>query len=129
MSKREREKAKARREARAAMGPQATLRWLRMSPRKVRLVVDTIRGEDVEKALNVLHFSPKAAAKPLAKLLQSAVANAEVKGDLDLDKLYVYKATVDEGSTWRRFRPRAQGRATRIRKRTSHITLELAERS
>ena len=129
MSKREREKAKARREARAAMGPQATLRWLRMSPRKVRLVVDTIRGEDVEKALNVLHFSPKAASKPLAKLLQSAVANAEVKGDLDLDKLYVYKAIVDEGSTWRRFRPRAQGRATRIRKRTSHITLELAERS
>ena len=129
MSKREREKAKARREARAALGPRATLRWLRMSPRKVRLVVDTIRGEDVEKALNVLHFSPKAAAKPLQKLLQSAVANAEGKGDLDLDKLYIYKAIVDEGSTWRRFRPRAQGRATRIRKRTSHITLELAERS
>lgn len=129
MATREREKAKARREARAAMGPQATLRWLRMSPRKVRLVVDTIRGVDVEKALNVLHFSPKAAAKPLSKLLQSAVANAEGKGDLDLDKLYVYKAIVDEGSTWRRFRPRAQGRATRIRKRTSHITLELAERS
>jgi len=100
-----------------------------MSPRKVRLVVDTIRGEDVEKALNLLHFSPKAASNPLAKLLQSAVANAEVKGDLDLDKLYVYKAIVDEGSTWRRFRPRAQGRATRIRKRTSHVTLELAERS
>ena len=129
MSKREREKAKARRKARAALGPRATLRWLRMSPRKVRLVIDTIRGEDVEKALNVLHFSPKAAARPLAKLLQSAVANAEGKGELDLDKLYVYKAIVDEGSTWRRFRPRAQGRATRIRKRTSHVTLELAERS
>ena len=129
MSKREREKAKVRREARAALGPRATLRWLRMSPRKVRLVIDTIRGEDVEKALNVLHFSPKAAAAPLAKLLQSALANAEGKGELDLDKLYVYKAIVDEGSTWRRFRPRAQGRATRIRKRTSHITLELAERS
>ena len=99
-----------------------------MSARKVRLVVDTIRGEDVEKALNLLTFSPKAAARPLAKLLQSAVANAEVKGDFDLDKLYVKLATVDEGSTWRRWRPRAQGRATRIRKRTSHVTLELAQR-
>jgi large subunit ribosomal protein L22 len=106
----------------------ANLRHLRISARKVRLVVDTIRGEDVEKALNLLTFSPKSAARPLAKLLQSAVANAEVKGDYDLDKLYVKLATVDEGSTWRRWRPRAQGRATRIRKRTSHVSLELAQR-
>ena len=128
MATKEREKAKVRKAARAARGPVANLRHLRMSARKVRLVVDTIRGEDVEKALNLLTFSPKAAARPLAKLLQSAVANAEVKGEYDLDKLYVKLATVDEGSTWRRWRPRAQGRATRIRKRTSHVTLELAQR-
>jgi large subunit ribosomal protein L22 len=128
MATKEREKAKARKEARATRGPMATLRHLRISARKVRLVVDTIRGEDVEKALNLLTFSPKSAARPLAKLLQSAVANAEVKGDYDLDKLYVKLATVDEGSTWRRWRPRAQGRATRIRKRTSHVNFELAQR-
>ena len=128
MATKEREKAKARKAARAARGPMANLRHLRISARKVRLVVDTIRGEDVEKALNLLTFSPKSAARPLAKLLQSAVANAEVKGDYDLDKLYVKLATVDEGSTWRRWRPRAQGRATRIRKRTSHVSLELAQR-
>ena len=128
MATKEREKAKACKAARAARGPVANLRHLRISARKVRLVVDTIRGEDVEKALNLLTFSPKSAARPLAKLLQSAVANAEVKGDYDLDKLYVKLATVDEGSTWRRWRPRAQGRATRIRKRTSHVSLELAQR-
>lgn len=128
MATKQREKAKARQEIRAARGPVANLRHLRMSARKVRLVVDTIRGEDVEKAINLLTFSPKSAARPLVKLLQSAVANAEVKGDYDLDKLYVKLATVDEGSTWRRWRPRAQGRATRIRKRTSHVTLELAQR-
>jgi len=128
MATKQREKAKARKEIRAARGPVANLRHLRMSARKVRLVVDTIRGEDVEKAINLLTFSPKSAARPLVKLLQSAVANAEVKGDYDLDKLYVKLATVDEGSTWRRWRPRAQGRATRIRKRTSHVTLELAQR-
>lgn len=128
MATKEREKAKARRALREARGPLATLRHLRMSARKVRLVVDTVRGEDVEKALNLLTFSPKAASRPLAKLLQSAVANAEVKGEYDLDRLYVKIATVDEGSTWRRWRPRAQGRATRIRKRTSHITFELAQR-
>ena len=128
MATKERIKAAARREARAERGPHATLRWLRMSARKVRLVVDLIRGQDVEEALNLLNFSPKAASEPVSKLLRSAVANADDRGDYDLDKLYVKIAFVDEGSTWRRWQPRAMGRATRIRKRTSHVTLELAER-
>ena len=128
MSTREREKAARRREARKGMGPRATLRYLRMAPRKVRLIVDQIRGKGVEEALNILTFSPRAAARPVAKLLRSAVANADTRGEADLDKLFVETAHVDEGPTWRRWLPRAMGRATRIRKRTSHVTLELAER-
>lgn len=128
MSTRQREKAAQRREKREARGPNATLRHLRMSPRKVRLVVDLIRGQKVEEALNLLAFSHKAAARPVHKLLRSAVANADTKGDYDLDRLIVRTAFVDEGATWRRWRPRAMGRATRIRKRTSHVTLELAEK-
>ena len=99
-----------------------------MSPRKTRLVIDLIRGRDVESALNVLTFSRKAAAEPISKLLKSAVANADLRGGFDLDKLYVKTAFVNEGTTMRRYRPRAQGRATRVRKRTSHVTVELAER-
>ena len=98
-----------------------------MSPRKVRLVVDMIRGRRVEEALNVLAFSRKAAARPVAKLVRSAVANADDQGNYDLDRLVVKLAFVDEGPTWRRWLPRAMGRATRIRKRTSHITVELGE--
>ena len=128
MATRVRNKAEARREANKSRGPHATLRWLRMSPRKVRLVVDMVRGMDVEEALNVLTFSPKAASEPVGKLVRSAVANADVKGEFDLDKLYIKAVTVDEGPTWRRWLPRAMGRATRIRKRTSHVSVELAER-
>ncbi len=127
MSTREREKATSRRAARVAVGPQATLRYLRVSPRKVRLVVDLIRGRSVEQALNLLTFSPKAVAEPVAKLLRSAVANADTAGKVDLDKLVISSAYVDEGSTWRRWLPRAMGRATRVRKRTSHVTLILGE--
>jgi large subunit ribosomal protein L22 len=127
MSTRQREKAIRRREARKERGPNATLRHLRMAPRKVRLVVDLIRGRPVEEAMNLLTFSGKAAAAPVMKLLRSAVANAD-NADYDIDKLVVKTAFVDEGTTWRRWRPRAMGRATRIRKRTSHITLELQER-
>ncbi|MEO1173905.1 MAG: 50S ribosomal protein L22, partial [Myxococcota bacterium] len=86
------------------------------------------RGRSVEEALNVLTFSQKAAAEPVGKLLKSAVANADNRGGFDLDRLYVKTAFVDEGLTWKRWLPRAQGRATRIRKRTSHVTIELAER-
>ncbi len=128
MAKREKEKAEARKAAAAERGPNATLRHLRMSPRKVRLVVDLIRGRSVEEALNILTFSDKAASEPVGKVLKSAVANADVKGEYDLDRLFVKTAFVDEGLTWKRWLPRAQGRATRIRKRTSHITIELAER-
>lgn len=129
MSTRQRTKAAERKERKQAMGPQASLRYLRMSPQKVRLVVDLIRGKAVEEALNLLTFSNKSAARPLAKLLKSAVANADNKGGVDLDKLVVHTATVDQGPTWRRWLPRAQGRATRIRKHTSHVTLVLGEKA
>ncbi|MEM6559827.1 MAG: 50S ribosomal protein L22 [Myxococcota bacterium] len=129
MAKREKEKAEARKIARAARGPNATLRHLRMSPRKVRLVVDLIRGRSVEEALNILTFSDKSASEPVGKVLKSAVANADVRGNFDLDKLFVKTAFVDEGLTWKRWLPRAMGRATRLRKRTSHVTIELAERA
>lgn len=128
MSTREREKAERRREQREQCGPSATLRYLRMSPRKVRLVVDMVRGRNVEDAINILTFSRRKAAKPLDKLLRSAVANADHKGVEDVDRLFVAKAYVDEGPTWRRWLPRAMGRASRIRKRTSHVTFELGVR-
>ena len=129
MSTRQREKAARRIEARQAQGPTASLKWLRMSPRKVRLVVDLIRGQSVEQALSLLNFCDKAAAKPVTKLLRSAVANADNRGGFDLDRLFVETAVVNEGPTWRRWLPRAMGRATRIRKRTSHVTLILAEKA
>ena len=129
MSTRERKKAEARQKTRKELGPTATLRYLRMTPRKVRLVIDQIREKPVEEALNILSFSRKAAAPPLAKLLRSAVANADVKGGINIDKLVVETAFVDEGPTWRRWLSRGMGRATRIRKRTSHVTLVLGERA
>ncbi len=129
MATREREKAAARAKAREELGPNAQLRYLRMAPRKVRLVIDLIREKPVEEALNILSFSRKAAALPLAKLVKSAVANADNKGNVNLDKLYVKTAHVDEGPTWRRWLARAHGRATRIRKRTSHVTVVLGERA
>jgi large subunit ribosomal protein L22 len=127
MATREREKTAARREKRKAMGPQATLKWLRMAPRKVRLIADLIRGKQIEEALNLLAFADKAAARPVQKLIRSALANADTMGT-DIDKLIVKTIHVDEGPTWRRWRPRAMGRATRIRKRTSHVTVVLGEK-
>jgi large subunit ribosomal protein L22 len=129
MSTKQREKAAVRREIRAAMGPQATLKHLRITPRKVRLVLDMIRGKPVEEAINILTFSPKTAAKPVQKLLKSAVANADNKGDVNLDKLVVTDAYANEGPTLRRWLPRAMGRATRIRKRTTHVTVVLGEKA
>lgn len=127
MSTRQREKAIERRAERKAQGPSATLRWLRISPRKVRLVVDMIRGRDVEGAFKILGFCDKAAAKPVIKLLQSAAANAAQRGVDGIDGLVVESAFVNEGPTWRRWLPRAMGRATRVRKRTSHVTIILSE--
>jgi large subunit ribosomal protein L22 len=98
---------------------------VRVTPMKARRVVDLIRGMDAKQALSVLKFAPQAASEPVAKVLQSAIANAEHNQQLDPDTLIVSRAFVDEGPTLKRFRPRAQGRAYRIRKRTSHITIEV----
>ncbi len=112
----------------ADMKARARARHVRISARKVRLVVDQIRGKSVNEAYALLQFSNKGASEPVGKTLRSAVANAQVKsqddgGMLDVDDLFVREAYVDEGPTQRRFRARAQGRAAPIRKRTSHITV------
>jgi large subunit ribosomal protein L22 len=112
--------------ARTALGPQeaiASARFIRMSPSKARREVDLIRGRHVEDASRVLRFSERAASAPIGKVLASAIANAEHNGNLPGDELVVTRAWVDEGPTLKRFRPRALGRATRVRKRTCHISI------
>jgi large subunit ribosomal protein L22 len=107
-------------------GPHASLKFLRLAPRKVRLVADTVRGLPVGDALAMLKYRPQAAAKPLAKLLRSAVANADNKGGkVDVDALVIKTLTVDQGPKMRRFMPRAMGRAYRVEKKTSHVYVEL----
>lgn len=106
----------------------ARLRHLRVGPRKVRLVADLIRGKNVEEALNILQFVDKRSARPLAKLVKSAVANADEKPGVDVDRLYIKTLMVDGGPTIKRFRPRAMGRAAPILKRTSHVTVHLDQR-
>lgn len=108
------------------MEVKARLRFVRVAPRKARLVADLIRGKRSEEALNLLTFTKKAAAKIVTKVLKSAVANAMQK-KMDADRLYVKQITVDQGPTMKRFQPRALGRATTIRKRTSHINIVLDE--
>ncbi|HYZ35949.1 MAG TPA: 50S ribosomal protein L22 [Pseudonocardiaceae bacterium] len=103
----------------------ARARYVRVTPMKARRVVDLIRGRGAREALAVLEFAPQAASVPVSKVLASAMANAENNLALDPDSLVVSSAFVDEGPTLKRFRPRAQGRAYRIRKRTSHITVEV----
>jgi large subunit ribosomal protein L22 len=103
----------------------AKLRHLRIAPRKVRLVADLIRGRGVEEALNILQFTDKGSSEHLAKLLKSAVSNADEKPGVNVDKLYIKKITVDGGPSIKRFRPRAMGRATPILKRTSHVFIGL----
>jgi large subunit ribosomal protein L22 len=110
------------------MESRAKLASVRLSPRKTRLVVDMIRGMAIQPALNALNFSPQPSAKIVAKLLKSAVANAEQKGVSDIDRLYVKMIQVDGGAVLKRFVPRAMGRASKIRKPTSHITVVLAEK-
>ena len=110
------------------MKSMAVAKYIRLSPRKVRLILDQIRGKSVEEAINLISFTPQKGAKVLLKLINSAVANAEQGSDVDVDKLYIQKIFADEGPTLKRFRPRAMGRATRIRKRTSHLTVILNER-
>jgi large subunit ribosomal protein L22 len=116
------------------MQARAIAKYVRMSPRKVRLVVDQIRGKGVNDAYAILQFSKKGAAEPVGKTLRSAVANAQNKaqdqGDvLDLDELVVHEVFVDEGPTLRRYRAAAQGRAAPIRKRTSHITVVVNQKA
>ena len=104
---------------------QAVAKWVRMSPRKARLVIEHIRGRSVPEARTVLAFTQRAAAREIEKVLSSAVANAEANHDLDGDELVVAAAYVDEGPAMKRWRPRARGRAARIRKPTCHITVKL----
>jgi len=110
------------------MEASAKLKFARLSPQKTRLVVDMVRGKAVQEALNILKFSPQRPADIVAKLVRSAVANAEQKGVSDVDRLFVKAVFVDQGPDLKRFMPRAQGRATRIRKPTSHITVVLDEK-
>jgi large subunit ribosomal protein L22 len=111
------------------MESKATVRFIRMSPRKARLVVDTIRGKSVPEALAALDFSSKAAARTVRKVLKSAVANAENNQKADqVEEMRVEEAFVNGGPMLKRFRPRAMGRAGRILKRTSHITIVLSDR-
>ena len=116
------------------MEARAVAKSIRMSARKVRLVVDLIRGKSVGEAYSILQFSPKSAAEPVSKTLRSAVANATVKAQdkgevLDVDDLFVSEVRVDEGATLHRHRRAAMGRASPIRKRTSHITVVVDKRS
>jgi len=110
------------------MEARAKLSYVRLSPQKTRLVVDMVRGKGVQDALNILKFSPQKAAAIVSKLVSSAIANAEQKGVSDVDRLVVKTISVDQGPVLKRFMPRAQGRATKIRKPTSHITVILDEK-
>ena len=109
------------------MEVRAITRYVRISPRKVRLVTELIKGQPVEQALTTLKFMPKKAARLVSKTLQSAVANAEQNPNIDIDTLYIKRIFVDEGPSMKRWRARAMGRATRILKRSSHITVILDE--
>lgn len=111
------------------MQAEATLKFARISAQKARLVADQIRGQHVETALNDLAFSTKKGAAMIRKVLESAIANAENNAGADIDELRVKAVRVDEGPTMKRIRARAKGRASRILKRTSHITLTVAEES
>jgi len=108
---------------------RARSRFVRVPPRKARLVIDEVRGRDINEALNILRLTPRYAARVVEKVLHSAMANAQQNhGVKDIDLLFVKRAFVDVGPTAKRFRPRAMGRATPIKKRTSHLTIVLEER-
>lgn len=110
------------------MEARAIARFVRMSPRKARLVIDAIRGKNVNDALRVVQLSSKKAALPIRKTLESAIANAESNFDVDVDQLFVVRATVDMGRSLRRMQPRAYGRADVIRHHTSHITIVVGDK-
>ena len=128
MATRMREKAAKRREN-ADKRPHAIARYVRISSRKVKIVIDLIRGKSVREAEAILQYTPKAATEPVLKLLKSAVANAENNLELNRDDLYVAEVYANQGPTLMRYRPRAHGRASRIRKRTRHITIVLDQQA
>ena len=127
MALRSKEKAAQRREN-AEKRPHATAKYIRISSRKVKVVIDLIRDKSVDEAEAILMYTPKAASEPTLKLLRSAIANAENNLDMDRETLYVAEVFANQGPTLRRYRPRSRGSASRIRKRTSHITIILDEK-
>ena len=110
------------------MEAKAYLRYVRISPRKIQIVCDLIRGKDAQTAMAILMQTPKSASEPVLKLLKSAAANAENNHQMDPEKLYVSACYANPGPIIKRIRPRAQGRAFRINKRTSHVTIVVSER-
>jgi large subunit ribosomal protein L22 len=111
------------------MEVKAVSKYLRISPHKVRMMVDTLQGRPVQEALDALQFMPQKAAGLVAKVIRSALANADQREDVDVDTLVIQSILADQGPSLKRFRARARGRGTRILKRTSHITVVLAEKS
>ena len=111
------------------MESRASLKHARISARKVKIVIDLIRGKDVKEALAILKFTPKAASPLVEKLVKSAIANAENNHNMDAEKLYIAEIYANQGATMKRIRAATQGRANRIRKRTSHIEVVLKERA
>ncbi|MEX2353092.1 MAG: 50S ribosomal protein L22 [Gammaproteobacteria bacterium] len=109
------------------MATSATLKYTRLAPQKMRLVADQIRGKSVDKALNILAFSDKKSAAVIRKVLESAIANAEHNDGADIDELKITEIFIDQGPTLKRLMPRARGRADRIIKPTSHVTITVAE--
>ena len=128
MATRSKEKAAFRKEH-ADKRPKAHAKYVRISSRKVKIVLDLIRGKKADEALAILMYTPKAAAPVVEKLLNSAIANAENNLELNRDDLYVAEVYANQGPTLMRYRPRAHGRASRIRKRTSHITIVLDQQA
>ncbi|MEW6662811.1 MAG: 50S ribosomal protein L22 [Bacillota bacterium] len=110
------------------MEAKAVAKYIRISPGKIRQVVDLIRGKNVKEALAILRFTPKRASAVVEKVVKSAVANAEHNYEMNGEKLYVAKVYVDQGPTWKRFKPRAMGRADLVRRKTSHITVVVSEK-
>jgi large subunit ribosomal protein L22 len=113
---------------RVDMEARAVAKFVRISPRKARLIMDEVRGKKVDEALHALSFAPQKGARILKKLIDSAVANAEQNSGMDVDSLYVKRIYADQGPVLKRWRPRALGRASRIRKPTSHLTVVLDEK-
>ncbi len=111
------------------MESKAVAKYVRIAPRKVRVVMDLIRGKNVAEAFAILKFTPKVGAEVVEKVLRSAVANAENNFDMDVDKLYVSSAFVDQGPTLKRIHPRSRGQAFKILKRTSHVTIVVDEKN